>query len=466
MNINKKSKIISVVGSGGKTTLVYKLANSYALQGKKVLITTTTHMTNDGFYYDIDEAIRKENNKSKNKSGIICKVGSNLGDKVGTLSKEELDKARRVFDIIIVEADGSRCMPVKIPNLEKEPVILEGTDEIYIVSGLAAIGRKLRLTCQRFNILSKEDRKEIENKFCKSGESIDDLIVTKELLEYILNKFYVVPLSKKYNVKTINIYFADMKEGKIYKNYNKIAFVMLASGLSKRFTKSCKEYIPHILKEGAVDIDGQSVRLSNKLLDLAKFINEKIQNIDFINKLTLYYKGSSVYEHLLNELIISREQLIKLFKKECNHNIKINIGIATRYKKIILESRKIYKEVDIIDNNHPEDGISASIKEAVKFYKNYDAIVFFNSDYVNLKSTEIVNFVYYCALSNNLKGMMCNEELEAVTPAFASSKFFDEILKISGDRGAGKIIGKQPCYLYHIDDNSVKDIDDIKDILL
>ena len=177
MKINKKSKIISVVGSGGKTTLVYKLANSYAQKGKRVLITTTTHMTNDGFYYDIDEAIRRENNKSKNKSGLICKVGSNLGDKVCVLSKEELDKAKRVFDVIIVEADGSRCMPVKIPNIEKEPVILEDTDEIYIVSGLAAIGRKLKIVCQRFNILSNEDRLEIEKKFCKNGESIDELIV-------------------------------------------------------------------------------------------------------------------------------------------------------------------------------------------------------------------------------------------------------------------------------------------------
>ncbi len=466
MKINKKSKIISVVGSGGKTTLVYKLANSYAQKGKRVLITTTTHMTNDGFYYDIDEAIRKENNKSKNKSGFICKVGSNLGDKVCALSKEELDKAKEVFDIIIVEADGSRCMPVKIPNIEKEPVILEDTDEIYVVSGLAAIGRKLKIVCQRFNILSNEDRLDIEKNFCKNGESIDELIVTKEILEYILNKFYLEPLSKRYNPKKINIYFADMKEGKIYKNYKKIAFVMLASGFSKRFTKSCKEYISNIQGKSTIDIDGHSVNLSDKLLNLVRSINGKMQSVDFINKLNLYYKGSLVYEHLLKELIVSREQLIKLFKKECNHNINISIGIVTGYKNIISSSRKLYKKIDIIDNNHPEDGISASIKEAIKYYKNYDAIVFFNSDYVNLKSREIVNFVYHCALSNNLKGMMCNEELEAVTPAFASSKFFDEILGISGDKGAGKIIGKQPCYLYHIDDNSVKDIDDIKDILL
>ena len=36
--------IIAVVGSGGKTTLIKKLAEQYRAQGKKVFVTTTTHM--------------------------------------------------------------------------------------------------------------------------------------------------------------------------------------------------------------------------------------------------------------------------------------------------------------------------------------------------------------------------------------------------------------------------------------
>ena len=36
--------IIAVVGSGGKTTLVKKLADRYHSEGKTVLVTTTTHM--------------------------------------------------------------------------------------------------------------------------------------------------------------------------------------------------------------------------------------------------------------------------------------------------------------------------------------------------------------------------------------------------------------------------------------
>ena len=36
--------IIAVAGSGGKTTRVHKLAQYYRSLGKKVFVTTTTHM--------------------------------------------------------------------------------------------------------------------------------------------------------------------------------------------------------------------------------------------------------------------------------------------------------------------------------------------------------------------------------------------------------------------------------------
>ena len=40
----KKMMIIAVAGSGGKTTRVHKLAQYYRSLGKKVFVTTTTHM--------------------------------------------------------------------------------------------------------------------------------------------------------------------------------------------------------------------------------------------------------------------------------------------------------------------------------------------------------------------------------------------------------------------------------------
>ena len=36
--------IISIIGSGGKTTYIHELKDSYVSQGKTVLMCTTTHM--------------------------------------------------------------------------------------------------------------------------------------------------------------------------------------------------------------------------------------------------------------------------------------------------------------------------------------------------------------------------------------------------------------------------------------
>ena len=49
---------IAVVGSGGKTTLIKKLASQYRSEGKTVLVTTTTHMFIEGDTLLTDDAER------------------------------------------------------------------------------------------------------------------------------------------------------------------------------------------------------------------------------------------------------------------------------------------------------------------------------------------------------------------------------------------------------------------------
>ena len=39
-----KNKIIAVIGAGGKTTLIHRLAEEYRRKGASVLVSTTTHM--------------------------------------------------------------------------------------------------------------------------------------------------------------------------------------------------------------------------------------------------------------------------------------------------------------------------------------------------------------------------------------------------------------------------------------
>ena len=52
----EKGHIVSLVGGGGKTTLLYAMADHCARKGWRVLVTTTTHIRQPVAYYAPDDA--------------------------------------------------------------------------------------------------------------------------------------------------------------------------------------------------------------------------------------------------------------------------------------------------------------------------------------------------------------------------------------------------------------------------
>lgn len=143
--------IIAIVGSGGKTTLLKKLAAAYRKEGKRVFATTSTHMfLEEGMLLTDDAnaiiaALRKD--------GCVL-AGIADGQKIRALSKETFDKVCPHADVVLVEADGSRQLPLKFPNAA-EPVIPPNTDEIIVVCGLYAIGQKAKDVCHRLELVKE-----------------------------------------------------------------------------------------------------------------------------------------------------------------------------------------------------------------------------------------------------------------------------------------------------------------------
>ena len=56
--LGETGHVISLVGGGGKTTLLYALARWYSAQGQRVLVSTTTHIQRPDANYAPDEAAR------------------------------------------------------------------------------------------------------------------------------------------------------------------------------------------------------------------------------------------------------------------------------------------------------------------------------------------------------------------------------------------------------------------------
>lgn len=155
----KRPRIISVVGAGGKTTLIYRLAEELKRKGLRVLITTTTKMyVPKRRFISWESGIGEEGDKGKQESakrmeekirvklheeGIVV-VGRilNGGEKFTGIPEEVRSILPSLCDVLLVEADGSRQKPVKVPA-DHEPVLFPASDLVIGVLGMNSVGQHI-----------------------------------------------------------------------------------------------------------------------------------------------------------------------------------------------------------------------------------------------------------------------------------------------------------------------------------
>jgi probable selenium-dependent hydroxylase accessory protein YqeC len=146
--------VVSLVGAGGKTSLMFKLAHEISETGESVLTTTTTKIyeptRNQSSCLIVSDSVEKIVKKSKdllnkNKLHITAAASRvNHENKLIGLQPESIDllAKRNLFCWIIVEADGAAGRPLKIPA-GYEPVIPESTKGVIGIVGLNGVGKPL-----------------------------------------------------------------------------------------------------------------------------------------------------------------------------------------------------------------------------------------------------------------------------------------------------------------------------------
>ena len=141
--------IISFVGGGGKTTLMWTLARELANQNKKVLVSTTTHICPpteeqcDHFLVadDVSKVVSAIGKKLR--KGQIFAVGTGYkGEKMIGINPEWVGKLSGYVDYILIEADGARKLPFKAPAMH-EPVIPKESTTVISVVGIDALEKEL-----------------------------------------------------------------------------------------------------------------------------------------------------------------------------------------------------------------------------------------------------------------------------------------------------------------------------------
>ena len=124
--------VTAIIGGGGKTSLLYRLADELRTRGS-VIVATSTHIWPPAHLPFSERAGRVLD--------VLC-VGT-PGDS-GKLSApaQSFSELARLADFVLVEADGSAGRPLKA-HLPHEPVVPENAGQTIAVVGLSGFGKPI-----------------------------------------------------------------------------------------------------------------------------------------------------------------------------------------------------------------------------------------------------------------------------------------------------------------------------------
>jgi len=167
--------VTALVGGGGKTSLMFRLAEEMAEAGECAVATTTTRI-----YPPEDPEIcllcgQEDFAAIAEKGKVYCVGRPGMDGKLHYPGDDCFAILRRHAYRVFVEADGSKHYPAKAPN-ENEPVIPVEADSVIAVAGMDAPGGKIGDVCFR------------GERVCEVlGTAPEDILTPEMLAELILS---------------------------------------------------------------------------------------------------------------------------------------------------------------------------------------------------------------------------------------------------------------------------------------
>ena len=142
--LNIRPGVTAVIGSGGKTTLLWTLGTELAEAGSRVLLCTTTKIYP---FFGLPCAHDRAELDALASSRLLCAGTPLEHGKLTALEVPMADLAAR-FDYVLVEADGSARLPLKA-HVSHEPVIPPESNQTICVVGISGFGRPIREASHR-----------------------------------------------------------------------------------------------------------------------------------------------------------------------------------------------------------------------------------------------------------------------------------------------------------------------------
>lgn len=144
---DRQRHVICLVGGGGKTTVMYELAAALALQGRRVLVCTSTHIQQPQAAVWAKSAQEVRSLWQRGSYAVIGEAEPETGKLTAPLQALYADLAQ-ASDIVLCEADGAKRLPCKLPAAH-EPVLLAECDIVLAVAGMDALECTVAEACFR-----------------------------------------------------------------------------------------------------------------------------------------------------------------------------------------------------------------------------------------------------------------------------------------------------------------------------
>ncbi|MHB8109310.1 MAG: selenium cofactor biosynthesis protein YqeC, partial [Syntrophorhabdaceae bacterium] len=126
------------------------LASACRARNKSVAITTTTKIFATPPFALFDDWLKTPDDR------YFARIGKTLENgKLTGLDNDEIEALGRKFDVVLIEADGAKGLPLKYPA-NHEPVIPVFTQKVLIIAGMDALFRPFPSVVFRHELMARQ----------------------------------------------------------------------------------------------------------------------------------------------------------------------------------------------------------------------------------------------------------------------------------------------------------------------